>query len=97
LPGGSLAQLYELSHFVDEVANCAPNEHWLISASRLCAQGRRACGRHAAFGSAYQHIEPEKVGKRCAWWSRSFRGAATASKAEEYGLEMDSGDNVKDV
>jgi len=49
----TLAQLYELSPLVDEVANCHPTSTWLISASRLCDR-RRACGRHAAFAQAYQ-------------------------------------------
>ena len=99
LPDGSLAQLYELSHFVDEVANQKPNAH-------LAYVGKSAfvhkAGVHVAAmrrsAQAYQHIEPEKVGNEMRVVVSELSGRGNLlSKAEEYGLEMDSGDNVKDV
>ena len=99
LPDGKLAQLHELSHFVDEVANQKPNEH-------LAYVGKSAfvhkAGVHVAAmrrsAQAYQHIEPEKVGNKMRVVVSELSGRGNLlSKAEEYGLEMDSGDNVKDV
>ena len=47
LPEGTLARLYELSHFVTEVANLTPQRaHGLCGPLCLCPQGRRACPRH---------------------------------------------------
>ncbi len=99
LPDGALAQLYELSHFVDEVANRAPNEHLAyVGKSAFAHKGGVHVAAMRRSAQAYQHIEPETVGNKMRVVVSELSGRGNLlSKAEEYGLEMDSGDNVKDV
>jgi 2-isopropylmalate synthase len=99
LPDGGLAQLYELSHFVDEVANRTPNEHLpYIGKSAFAHKGGVHVAAMRRSAQAYQHIEPETVGNKMRVVVSELSGRGNLlSKAEEYGLEMDSGDNVKDV
>lgn len=99
LPDGSLAQLYELSHFVDEVANRAPNEHLpYVGKSAFAHKGGVHVAATRRSAQAYQHIEPEKVGNKMRVVVSELSGRGNLlSKAEEYGLEMDNGDDVKDV
>ncbi len=99
LPDGRLEQLYELSHFVDEVANRTPNEHMpYVGRSAFAHKGGVHVAATRRSPQAYQHIEPEKVGNKMRVVVSELSGRGNLlSKAEEYGLEMDSGDNVKDV
>lgn len=99
LPEGRLEQLYELSHFVDEVANRASNEHLpYIGKSAFAHKGGVHVAATRRSPQAYQHIEPEKVGNKMRVVVSDLSGRGNLlSKAEEFGLEMDSGDNVKDV
>ncbi len=99
LPDGGLAKLYELSHFVDEVANRTPNEHLAyIGKSAFAHKGGVHVAAMRRSAQAYQHIEPEKVGNKMRVVVSELSGRGNLlSKAEEYGLEMDSGDDVKDV
>lgn len=99
LPEGGLAKLYELSHFVDEVANRTPNEHLAyIGKSAFAHKGGVHVAAMRRSAQAYQHIEPEKVGNKMRVVVSELSGRGNLlSKAEEYGLEMDSGDDVKDV
>ncbi len=65
LPDGQLKELFELSHYVAEIANLSPDEH-------LAYVGRAAFahkgGIHVAAmrrtSQSYQHIDPELVGNR---------------------------------
>jgi 2-isopropylmalate synthase len=99
LPDGSLEKLYELSHFVDEVANQKPNEHLpYIGKSAFAHKGGVHVAAMRRSARSYQHIEPEKVGNEMRVVVSDLSGRGNLlSKAEEYGLEMDSGDNVADV
>ena len=99
LPDGGLEQLYELSHFVDEVANRTPNEHLpYIGKSAFAHKGGVHVAAKRRSAQAYQHIEPEVVGNKMRVVVSELSGRGNLlSKAEEYGVEMDSGDNVKDV
>jgi len=81
------------------VANQKPNEH-------LAYVGKSAfvhkAGVHVAAmrrsAQAYQHVEPEKVGNKMRVVVSELSGRGNLlTKAEEYGLEIDSGDEVKDV
>ncbi len=90
LPEGRLQDLFEVSHFVAEVANLTPDEN-------LAYVGRNAFahkgGIHVAAmrrnPRSYQHIGPEQVGNamRVVVSELSGRGNLL-SKAEEYGLEV---------
>jgi 2-isopropylmalate synthase len=59
LPEGKPEQLYDLSHFVTEVANLTPNEHMAYVGARPL-RTRAACTWHAMRRTpqSYQHIDP---------------------------------------
>lgn len=99
LPEGRLADLYELSHFVDEVANITPNDHLpFIGKSAFAHKGGVHVAATRRSSQAYQHIQPEKVGNKMRVVVSELSGRGNLlSKAEEYGLELDTGDEVADV
>jgi len=93
LPPESLARLAELSHYVAEVANVAPDSHQPYA-------GRYAfthkAGLHtsgvARFTEAYEHVPPESVGNRRGVVASDLAGAASIRmKAAEFGLELSEG------
>lgn len=93
LPPQSLARLAELSHYVAEVANVAPDSHQPYA-------GRYAfthkAGLHtsgvARFTEAYEHVPPESVGNRRGVVASDLAGAASIRmKAAEFGLELSEG------
>ncbi|MGZ8605724.1 MAG: citramalate synthase [Actinomycetota bacterium] len=93
LPAGAVERLTELSHYVAEVANVAPD-------SRQPYAGRFAfthkAGLHASgvarLTRAYEHVEPESVGNRRGVVASDLGGAATLRmKAEEFGVELVDG------
>jgi 2-isopropylmalate synthase len=88
LPEGHLRTLYEVAHFVAEVANLAPDEHLpYVGKSAFAHKGgiHVAAMRRNAF--SYQHVVPELVGnqQRVVVSELSGRGNLL-SKAEEFGL-----------
>jgi len=94
LPDGAVERLTEVSHYVAEVANVAPD-------SRQPYAGRYAfthkAGLHASgvarLTRAYEHIEPETVGNHRGVVASDLGGAATLRmKATEFGLELAEGD-----
>lgn len=99
LPQGNLAKLYELSHFVDEVANITPNDHLpYIGKSSFAHKGGVHVAATRRSSQSYQHIKPENVGNKMRVVVSDLSGRGNLlSKAEEYGLEMDTGDEVADV
>jgi 2-isopropylmalate synthase len=93
LPPESLGRLAELSHYVAEVANVAPDSHQPYA-------GRYAfthkAGLHtsgvARFTEAYEHVPPESVGNRRGVVASDLAGAASIRmKAAEFGLELSEG------
>jgi len=96
LPAGHLAQLTDLSHYVAEIANLAPDEH-------LAYVGRDAFahkgGIHVAAmrrtPRSYQHIDPALVGNRSQVVVSELSGRGNLlSKAEENGIVIDDQINV---
>ncbi len=88
LPEGHLRTLYEVSHFVAEMANLSPDEHLpYVGKSAFAHKGgiHVAAMRRNAF--SYQHVVPELVGnqQRVVVSELSGRGNLL-SKAEEFGL-----------
>jgi 2-isopropylmalate synthase len=90
LPDGSMERLTELSHYVAEVANVAPD-------ARQPYSGRFAfthkAGLHASgvarLTRAYEHVEPETVGNRRGVVASDLGGAATLRmKAVELGIDL---------
>jgi 2-isopropylmalate synthase len=90
LPEGAVERLTEVSHYVAEVANVAPD-------GRQPYAGRYAfthkAGLHASgvarLTRAYEHVEPEAVGNHRGIVASDLGGAATLRmKAEEFGLGL---------
>jgi 2-isopropylmalate synthase len=93
LPRGALRELYEVAHFVAEVANVAADEHAPYVGHSAFAH---KAGVHVAAmrrsAAAYQHVDPALVGNasRVVVSELSGRGNVL-SKAEELGLEVADG------
>jgi len=98
LPAGRLAGLYELSRFVAEVANAAPDEHMAyVGRSAFAHKGGIHVAAMRRDERAYQHIEPEAVGNRMRVVVSELSGRGNLlSKAEELGVDA-AGDGVAEV
>lgn len=99
LPEGNLPKLYEVSHFVAEVTNLAPDEHLAyVGQSAFAHKGgiHVAAMRRNAY--SYQHIDPALVGNQMRVVVSELSGRGNLlSKAEEYGLDVNGGAEVADV
>jgi len=98
LPKGKVTQLYELSHFVAEVANITPDEHLpFVGKSAFAHKGGVHVAAMRRSQQSYQHIEPEKVGNKMRVVVSDLSGRGNLlSKAEEHGVEVE-GDEVVGV
>jgi 2-isopropylmalate synthase len=97
LPAGSLPALFELAHFVAEVANLPPDEHQPYVGR--CAFAHKG-GVHVAAvrrrADAYEHVSPDKVGNRTRVVVSELSGRANVlAKAEELGVAV--GDDAVDA
>jgi 2-isopropylmalate synthase len=90
LPEGAVQHLTDLSHFVAEIANLAPE-------ARQPYAGRYAfthkAGLHTSgvsrFSEAYEHVAPDAVGNRRGVVASDLGGGSTVKmKAEELGVEL---------
>ncbi len=99
LPDGALARLTEVSHFVAEVANLAPDEHLAyVGQSAFAHKGGLHVAAMRRDGRSYQHVEPESVGNRSRVVVSELSGRGNLlSKAEEYGVELEHGEEVAGV
>src|SRR6266540_2559533 len=91
LPEGKLAHLYELSHFVTEVANITPDEHLpFIGKSAFAHKGGVHVAAMRRNEISYQHIEPACVGNKMRVIVSDLSGRGNLlSKAEEHGVEVE--------
>ncbi|GAB4486355.1 MAG: citramalate synthase [Anaerolineales bacterium] len=91
LPQGGLAQLTELSHFVDEVANVTPNDHQpYVGKSAFAHKGGVHVAAMRRSAQSYQHVAPETVGNKMRVVVSDLSGRGNLlSKAEEHFLEVD--------
>ncbi len=99
LPEDHLKQLYEVAHLVAEVANLAPDEHLAyVGKSAFAHKGGIHVAAMRRSVLSYQHIDPELVGNasRVVVSELSGRGNLL-SKAEEYGLDVNGGQEVAEV
>ena len=88
LPEGHLRMLYDVAHFVAEVANLAPDEHLpYVGKSAFAHKGGIHVAAMRRNQDSYQHVVPELVGNvmRVVVSELSGRGNLL-SKAEELGL-----------
>ena len=94
LPKGGLRQLYDLSHFVAEIANLSPNDHAAyVGRSAFAHKGGvhvSAIRRHRA---SYEHVDPTLVGNESRVVVSELSGRSNVlSKAEELGLQFSATD-----
>jgi 2-isopropylmalate synthase len=91
LPEGSIQHLYDLSHFVAEVANITPDEHLpFVGKSAFAHKGGVHVAATRRSPQSYQHVEPEKVGNKMRVVVSDLSGRGNLlSKAEEHGVEVD--------
>ena len=92
LPEGSLAQLYDLAHFVAEIANLSPNDHAAyVGRSAFAHKGGVHVSAIRRHPESYEHIKPTLVGNESRVVVSELSGRSNVlSKAEEFGLEVGS-------
>ncbi len=88
LPEGKLRELTEVSHFISEVANLAPDEHMpFVGKSAFAHKGGIHVSAMQRDPTSYQHIDPERVGNRMRVVISELSGRGNLlSKIEEFGL-----------
>lgn len=98
LPEGKLAHLYELSHFVAEVANLTPDEHLpFVGKSAFAHKGGVHVAAMRRSAQSYQHVDPALVGNKMRVVVSDLSGRGNMlSKAEEHGVEVE-GEEVVSV
>jgi len=91
LPEGKLDCLYELSHFVVEVANITPDEHLpFVGKSAFAHKGGVHVAAMRRSAKSYQHVEPELIGNKMRVVVSDLSGRGNLlSKAEEHGVEVE--------
>ncbi|MGH2521064.1 MAG: citramalate synthase [Anaerolineales bacterium] len=99
LPEGTLAKLYEVSHFVAEVANLAPDEHLAyVGKSAFAHKGGIHVAAMRRTERSYQHVDPARVGNQMRVVVSELSGRGNVlSKAEEFGLDVNGRAEVADV
>jgi len=99
LPEGGLTRLFDLSHYVAEVANLSMDEHQPYTGKAAFAHKG---GVHVAAmrrnPRSYQHIDPALVGNKMDVVVSELSGRGNLlSKAEQYGVELQDGNDVINV
>ena len=91
LPEGNIRLLYDLSHFVAEVANITPDEHLpFVGKSAFAHKGGVHVAAMRRNAKSYQHVEPEVVGNKMRVVVSDLSGRGNLlSKAEEHGVEVE--------
>lgn len=99
LPQGNLSKLYEISHFVSEVANLVPDEHMaFVGMSAFAHKGGIHVAAMRRSEQSYQHIDPTLVGNQMKVVVSELSGRGNLlSKAEEYGVEITNVESVPQV
>jgi 2-isopropylmalate synthase len=94
LPEGKVRTLAEVSHFVAEVANLAPDEHLpYVGKSAFAHKGGIHVAAMRRNEASYQHLDPALIGNRMRVVVSELSGRGNLlSKAEEYGLATDGAD-----
>ena len=91
LPEGNIGKLYDLSHFVAEVANITPDEHLpFVGKSAFAHKGGVHVAAMRRSTLSYQHVQPELIGNRMRVVVSDLSGRGNLlSKAEEHGVEVE--------
>ena len=96
LPEGNLGKLYDLSHFVMEVANVTPDEHLpFVGKSAFAHKGGVHVAAMRRSAQSYQHVEPEAIGNKMRVVVSDLSGRGNLlHKAEEHFVELDADEVV---
>jgi 2-isopropylmalate synthase len=96
LPEGNITKLYDLSHFVAEVANITPDEHLpFVGKSAFAHKGGVHVAAMRRSAQSYQHVQPELVGNKMRVVVSDLSGRGNLlSKAEEHGVEVEGAEVV---
>ncbi|MDF1500908.1 MAG: citramalate synthase [Anaerolineales bacterium] len=99
LPEGKLSQLADVSRFVAEVANLAPDEHMAyVGRSAFAHKGGIHVAAMRRNSHSYQHIKPELVGNEMRVVVSELSGRGNLlSKAEEIGMNLNSRKDISAV
>jgi 2-isopropylmalate synthase len=92
LPEGRLSHLYDLAHFVAEIANLSPNDHAAyVGRSAFAHKGGVHVSAIRRHPESYEHVKPTLVGNQSRVVVSELSGRSNVlSKAEELGLEVSS-------
>jgi 2-isopropylmalate synthase len=93
IPEGHLPMLVELSHFLAEVVNLAPDEHLAyVGKSAFAHKGGIHVAAMRRNADSYQHIDPALVGNEMRVVVSELSGRGNLmSKAEQLGLDISTG------
>jgi 2-isopropylmalate synthase len=96
LEEGRMVEIYDLSHFVAEMANLAPDEYLAyVGQAAFAHKGGVHVSAMRRSSQSYQHIDPTLVGNRMSVVVSELSGRGNIlSKAEEYGLEVTGNEEV---
>ena len=99
LPTGNLAKLYDLSHYVSEMANLSPDEHLAyIGKAAFAHKGGVHVAAMRRNPHSYQHIEPELVGNKMEVVVSELSGKGNLlSVAEEHGIQVEQEEHTNNV
>ncbi len=99
LQPGKLAYLFDLSHFVAEMANLTPDEQLpYVGRAAFAHKGGIHVAAMRRNPRSYQHIQPELVGNRSEVIVSELSGRGNLlSKMEEYGITLPSPEKVTTV
>ena len=96
VPADNLSKLFDLSHFINEVANLDPVDRSpFVGRSAFAHKGGIHVSAVMKDPRAYEHIEPELVGNRRRVLVSDLSGRSNVRyKAEELGIALDSEDRA---
>jgi len=99
LPEGHLAQLFDLSRYVAEVANLTYDEHLpYVGRAAFAHKGGIHVAAMRRNERSYQHIDPRLVGNQMTVVVSELSGRGNLlSKAEEYGIQITDEEQVNRV
>ena len=99
LANDHLKELYDLSHFVAEIANLAPDEYQAyVGQGAFTHKGGVHVSAMRRNPRSYQHVDPELVGNEMSVVVSELSGKANIlSMAEEHGLEINGNDEIKEA
>jgi 2-isopropylmalate synthase len=99
LPQGHLEKLFDLSHYVAEVANLAPDEHlpYVGRAAFVHKGGLHVAGMRRA-STSYQHVDPVSVGNKMDVVVSELSGRSNLLyKAGQFGISLDKESDVRSL